>query len=118
MHCIFPILREHFFNQGSANWVKGSLKGYEADIAFLGVGGLDLHKADYWDTWYQETAGYVNPQRIYWTHWDDFSLSLDEKPQYLRKVDTVLAHLSHKLKSAGGPPEEKMPWLEWIDVFK
>ncbi|ACL03521.1 beta-lactamase domain protein [Desulfatibacillum aliphaticivorans] len=106
-----------FFNQGSANWVEGSLKGYEADVAFLGVGGLDLHKADYWDKWYAETAGYVNPKQIYWTHWDDFCLSLDEKWRYLRQVDTVLAHLTHKLKKEGGPPEEKMPWLEWIDVF-
>ncbi len=106
-----------FFNQGSANWIPGSLKGCEADIAFLGVGGLDLHGPEYWDTWYKETAGYVKPEKIYWTHWDDFCVPLNQKPGYLRKVKTALDYLDPKADEAGNPPSKQMPWQEWMELF-
>lgn len=64
--------------QGSAGFVRGSLAGQQADVAYLGVGQLGLQSEDYIRTYWAETAQMVGARRVMLIHWDDFFRSLDE----------------------------------------
>ncbi|SHN74186.1 MBL fold metallo-hydrolase [Cryptosporangium aurantiacum] len=63
--------------QGSAGFVPGALRGYRADVVYLGVGQLGLRPEteirQYWD----ETVRQVGAQRVVLIHWDDFFRPLD-----------------------------------------
>jgi L-ascorbate metabolism protein UlaG (beta-lactamase superfamily) len=64
--------------QGSAGFVRGSLAGRQAEVAYLGVGQLGVldeqYLLDYWD----ETVLTVGAKRVVLTHWDDFFRPLDK----------------------------------------
>ncbi|PWK28705.1 L-ascorbate metabolism protein UlaG (beta-lactamase superfamily) [Actinoplanes xinjiangensis] len=63
--------------QGSAGFVPGALDGREADVAFIGVGGLggcgEAYLRDYW----RHTVRAVGARRVVLIHWDDFFRPLD-----------------------------------------
>jgi L-ascorbate metabolism protein UlaG (beta-lactamase superfamily) len=64
--------------QGSAGFVRGSLDGYRADVAYLGVGQLGLQDEDYLRTYWAETVETVRARRVVLIHWDDFFRPLDQ----------------------------------------
>jgi L-ascorbate metabolism protein UlaG (beta-lactamase superfamily) len=64
--------------QGSAGFVRGSLDGYRADVAYLGVGQLGLQGEDYLRTYWAETVETVGARRVVLIHWDDFFRPLDQ----------------------------------------
>jgi L-ascorbate metabolism protein UlaG (beta-lactamase superfamily) len=64
--------------QGSAGFVRGSLDGYRADVAYLGVGQLGLQDEDYLRTYWAETVEMVGARRVVLIHWDDFFRPLDQ----------------------------------------
>ncbi|HEX6337651.1 MAG TPA: hypothetical protein VFZ85_11895 [Jiangellaceae bacterium] len=78
----WSILAEHATGrtaliQGSAGFVPGSLTGWRADVAYLGVGQLGLQSEDYMRTYWAETVGTVGARRVVLIHWDDFFRPLE-----------------------------------------
>lgn len=58
---------------GSAGYLEGALQGLEADVVFLGVGGLGSQTGDYRETFWRETVGRVKPQRVIPIHYDSLT---------------------------------------------
>ena len=58
---------------GSAGFVEGGLAGLQADVVFLGTGGLGTQTADYREGYWRETVGRVAPQRVIPIHWDSLT---------------------------------------------
>ena len=59
-----------FLVQGSAGYVEGGLEGFDADIVFLGIGGLGTQTADYREAYWRETVTATAASRIIPIHWD------------------------------------------------
>lgn len=58
--------------QGSAGYVPGSLVGYRAEVAYLGIGQLGIQPEEYLETYWAETVRTVGARAVVLTHWDDF----------------------------------------------
>ncbi len=58
---------------GSAGFVDGALQGYEAEMVFLGVGGLGSQTEAYRETYWKESVEYANPTRVIPIHWDSLT---------------------------------------------
>ena len=58
---------------GSAGFVEGGLTGFDADVVFLGVGGLGTQTRDYRETYWRETIERTKPDRIVPIHWDSLT---------------------------------------------
>ncbi len=60
----------------SCNYIPGALDGYQADVLFLGIGGLyklgEVEKEEF----YRETVGKVKPSLVIPVHWDAFFAKL------------------------------------------
>lgn len=73
----YAILIQHprgtVLHHGSAGTVPGELTGYKADVVFLGI----ALRGDM-ETYLRETVDAVGAKRVIPTHWDDFTLPLDE----------------------------------------
>lgn len=73
----YSILVEHpqgrLLHHGSAGWEPGALEGQRADLVFLGVALVDELPA-----YLRETVDAVGAKRVIPTHWDDFSLPLEQ----------------------------------------
>jgi len=63
--------------KGSAGFIDGSLENRTADVVLLSVGGLDFLDDDYRSKLFYESVILPNPQRLYFTHWDDFTIPLE-----------------------------------------
>lgn len=59
--------------QGSAGFVEGELAGVEADVVFLGVGGLGSQTAEYRESYWRETVERTRPKRVIPIHWDSLT---------------------------------------------
>jgi L-ascorbate metabolism protein UlaG (beta-lactamase superfamily) len=81
--------------QGSAGFVKGSLEGRQADVAYLGVGQLGVQPESYIHDYWAETARTVGARRVVLVHWDDFFRPLS-KP--LRALPYVADDLDVSLR--------------------
>ena len=79
----YSILIEHTRGtalvQGSAGYVDGALEGVDADVVFLGIGGLGGFDADYRASYWRHTVEAVNAGRVLPIHWDDFTIPLAAK---------------------------------------
>jgi L-ascorbate metabolism protein UlaG (beta-lactamase superfamily) len=58
---------------GSAGFVEGGLDGFDADVVFLGTGGIGSQTADYREQYWRETIGYSEPDRVIPIHWDSLT---------------------------------------------
>lgn len=58
---------------GSAGYVEGALQGLEADLVFLGVGGLGSQTADYREAFWRETVGRMQSRRVIPIHYDSLT---------------------------------------------
>ncbi len=63
--------------QGSAGFVPGSLEGWSAEVAYLGVGQLGKCSPGYIADYWTHTVREVGAQRVVLTHWDDFFRPLE-----------------------------------------
>lgn len=59
--------------QGSAGFIENGLEGFNADVVFLGVGGLGSQTAEYRETYWRETVERTQPKRIIPIHWDSLT---------------------------------------------
>ena len=62
----------------SAGFKPDCLKGYRADVAFLGVGPLGKQSTEFRNDYWRETVETVKARRVIPIHWDDFTLPLSE----------------------------------------
>jgi len=59
-----------FLVQGSAGYVPGGLAGFDAEVVFLGIGGLGTQTADYREDYWRETVVATGARQIIPVHWD------------------------------------------------
>ena len=71
LHVAHP--RGSFVIVGSAGYEDGGLEGFEADIVFLGTGGLGSQTEIYRQSYWRETIGHLKPSRIVPIHWDSLT---------------------------------------------
>ncbi len=58
---------------GSAGYIEGKLQGLDADVVFLGIGGLGSQSAAYREDYWRETVTRVKPGRIIPIHYDSLT---------------------------------------------
>jgi L-ascorbate metabolism protein UlaG (beta-lactamase superfamily) len=58
---------------GSAGYEEGGLEGLQADVVFLGVGGLGSQSGQYREALWRETVDTVAPQRLIPIHFDSLT---------------------------------------------
>jgi L-ascorbate metabolism protein UlaG (beta-lactamase superfamily) len=71
LHVAHP--KGSFLIVGSGGYIEGGLEGYEADVVFLGTGGIGSQTADYRETYWRETIGRARPSKIIPIHWDSLT---------------------------------------------
>ncbi len=80
----YGILIEHpagtAYLQGSAGYVPNGLDDVEADVLFLGIGGVASQTAEYQAEYWNHVVEAIAPKRIYPVHWDSLSDPLGETP--------------------------------------
>jgi len=88
--------------QGSAGFVPGQLDGVDADVVFLGIGGLGGQPAEYQAAYWDTIVGATHPARVYAVHWDDFNqpLSVPLRPTG-DGTDFVAAMTALQTRAAG-----------------
>ena len=62
---------------GSAGYTEGALQGLQADVVFLGVGGLGSQTASYRESFWRETVAAVSPQRLIPIHYDSLTAPVE-----------------------------------------
>lgn len=65
--------RGRWLIQGSAGYIEGGLSGYDADVVFLGVGGLGSQTEAYREAYWQETVTTIGATRVIPVHWDSLT---------------------------------------------
>lgn len=71
IHVSHPLGR--WLIQGSAGYIEGSLTDYDADIVFLGVGGLGAQTEAYREAYWRETVAATGARRVIPVHWDSLT---------------------------------------------
>ncbi|MGA9490303.1 MAG: MBL fold metallo-hydrolase [Mycobacterium sp.] len=91
--------------QGSAGFVRGSLAGQRADVAYLGVGQLGVQPEPYLVDYWTETVRAVGARRVVLVHWDDFfrplSKPLRALPYLADDLDVSLSVLTRLAEQDG-----------------
>jgi L-ascorbate metabolism protein UlaG (beta-lactamase superfamily) len=74
----------NILNLGSANFCPGAFDGLDVDYLVLGVAGLDVVHLDnlYRRDLYRAVVEATSPERVLFSHWDDFNLRLDQRPRW------------------------------------
>ncbi len=80
-----------FLVQGSAGYVPGGLEGFEADVVFLGIGGLGTQTADYRETYWKETVETTGAKRVIPIHWDSLMGPIEGPFTGERRFATLLS---------------------------
>ncbi|MBK7950596.1 MAG: MBL fold metallo-hydrolase [Deltaproteobacteria bacterium] len=114
-----------FLIQGSAGYVEGGLAGYDAELVFLGIGGLGTQTADYRETYWRETVVATGARRVIPVHWD--SLMGPIEGPFVGEVraasllssdgDRTLAFLKQKLAETPGLRIATLPRYDEVVLF-
>ena len=70
MYCTWNIPQGSFALVGSAGFIEGGLRGFKADVLFLGVGSLGAQSVEYRQKYWEETVGRLEPSTIIPIHYD------------------------------------------------
>lgn len=98
-------------HHGSAGYVAGALKGYKADIAFLGAALVDDL-----DEYLHETVDTVGARRVMPTHWDDFTRPLDQ-PLLPMPLAVNLPKFFRGLRKRSDLSVQTLPFDEPVALF-
>jgi L-ascorbate metabolism protein UlaG (beta-lactamase superfamily) len=71
IHVSHPLGR--WLIQGSAGYREGGLAGYDADVVFLGVGGIGAQTESYREDYWRETVTMTGARRVIPIHWDSLT---------------------------------------------
>ncbi len=100
LHVSHP--KGNFIIVGSAGYEEGGLEGFEADVIFLGIGGLGGQSDDYREDYWRETVETVNASQVFPIHYDGLTAPI-EGP--FKGQSAVLGILS-------GGEENTLPFLK------
>ena len=93
--------------QGSAGYVANALDGVSADVALLGIGGLDTLGEAHSHAYYAEIVTAVGAKCVLPIHWDDFFLPLGE---IKLDGDPVMLNWLQELAEADGTTVATLPY--------
>lgn len=65
-----------FLIHSSAGWKENTLDSIQADIVFLGVGGLGAQTQAYQQEYFRQIVDQVNPSKVILIHWDALTGSI------------------------------------------
>lgn len=89
----------------SFNYIEGQMDGYQADVLFLGVAGLQKANPETEQRFFEETAGKLGPKLIIPVHWDNFFSPLNKPvrgmPCLIEKTDVVFYKLGRYCEEKG-----------------
>ena len=89
----------------SFNYIEGQMDGYQADVLFLGVAGLQKADAKTEEKFYYETIEKLNPQLVIPLHWDNFFSPLTKPtvgmPRLVEKTEVVFFKLAKYCEAHG-----------------
>ncbi|MFJ8242582.1 MBL fold metallo-hydrolase [Bacillus tropicus] len=92
-----------FLVKPSANYIEGGLDNIQADVLFLGIGGLGKQESTFLNTYYEQTVGKVQPKIVIPIHWDDFTKpladTLEVMPKYADNVNNGLDFIIQRTKA-------------------
>lgn len=111
--------------QGSAGFLEGGLDGFEADVVFLGIGGLGSQTPDYRDAYWRETVERTRPRRIIPIHWDSlvgpiegpFTGEVRAASLLSGDAEATLAFLKEKLAANAELRISTLPRYDEVVVF-
>ncbi|MFT5482453.1 MAG: L-ascorbate metabolism protein UlaG (beta-lactamase superfamily) [Halieaceae bacterium] len=66
--------------QASAGFKADALNGLQADVLFLGIGGIAAQTAEYQEQYWQEIVTPLAPKRLVPVHWDSMTDALADEP--------------------------------------
>lgn len=75
IHVVHP--RGSFLIQASAGYREGGLVGFEADVVFLGIGGLGTQTPEYREAYWQETVTPSGASEVILIHWDSLTSPIE-----------------------------------------
>ncbi|NRB48041.1 MAG: MBL fold metallo-hydrolase [Saprospiraceae bacterium] len=103
-----------FLLQSSAGWKENTLDGIQADIVFLGVGGLGAQTQDYQSEYFRQIVDQVNPNKLILIHWDALTGSVQEP---LQGEVWLIDKLMGKTQETFDAVEREMAKRENISLF-
>ncbi|RBP51273.1 hypothetical protein [Arenicella xantha] len=84
--------------QGSAGFVPNALDNIQADVLFLGVGGVAGQTDPYQQAYWQHIVTATQPKQVFPIHFDSLTDALEEKPI----MPNLLVSKVLKTEAAGG----------------
>ena len=72
--------RKRICVHATAGFIPNALRGFRAEVAFLGIGTRGNKDKDYREDYRREVVEAVSPRRIIPIHWDNFWRPLDRRP--------------------------------------
>jgi len=102
----------------SANFVAGTFGGVEADVLYLGIGGLGAQDKQFQEDYWSNTVGAVHPARIYPIHWDNFGRALTRPLKPMPRVLDNFARTKAFLATRRGAPIVWQDALETVTLFQ
>ncbi|MBQ6560708.1 MAG: MBL fold metallo-hydrolase [Erysipelotrichaceae bacterium] len=97
----------------SFNYIKGQMDGYQADVLFLGVAGLQKADEETERIFFEETVGKLKPSVVIPLHWDNFFSPLDRPvigmPRLVEKTEVVFFKLARYCEKHGIDMLVQMP---------
>ena len=89
----------------SFNYIAGQMDGYQADVLFLGVAGLQKADPEMERRFFEETIGKLRPQLVIPVHWDNFFSPLTKPvrgmPRLIEKTEVVFYKLARYCEEPG-----------------
>ena len=101
--------------QGRAGYIPGALEGVQADVIFLGTGGLGDLPAQEQENYYHEMVEVTGAKIIYPIHWEIMSTSLTEPFLPETNFERAMSFLESKTQG-NGIPYELLPKGEPVQI--
>ena len=89
----------------SFNYIEGQMDGFQADVLFLGVAGLQKASPETEAAFYRETIDKLSPKLVIPIHWDNFFSPLTKPargmPRLIEKTEVVFFKLGQYCEMKG-----------------
>lgn len=118
--------RGSFVIVGSAGYQTGALQGLDADVVFLGIGGLGSQTEEYRQSYWQETVDTIGPGRIIFVHYDsltapirgDFRGPVMAMAFLSRGIENLLPFLKEKEAAMPSISFQTLPRYQQVTLFE
>jgi hypothetical protein len=96
--------------------VEGALEGYDADVVFLGVGGLGSQTDAYRETLWKETIERTHPSRVILIHWDSLTGPIEGPFTGMVRAAGLFSGGSDRLRSFLEAKAAENPAIQFITL--